>query len=615
MAIAVNARARALVCSALLCAIAFGDQPRALAQSQAPRSQAQRWLVVPSTSGQTGNPGHAARRGAKILVSELEARGRLVLQPEEAKRLFEQRGSSPPIAINASDVDGLARDAQQALYHIASGLHARAEEDVQRAMQRAGKALESLNRETRAARHLLDACMFLVRGHLEHRDREKARRQALECRRLVPDIDPDTTMHPPNVIGVLAEAEAELLSRDPSSLRIESEPQGCAVLVNGRNLGTTPKELARLSSGEYRVQVECNDGEPGRVHRAVLSGNRAVVRVDTKLDRVVQTAFDLSLRYESMPQERSRRVHDGLEAARIVGASELVLVSLTDEADESAPVVVAERFRVDDGAPMAKAFVTLGAKGAADELALRTAVFVLIEAQAPPPTHVAQASRGSNAVADAQAPRVIEAEERDPRASSDAERALSEPVAASVDRGESASTWTIIGLSSAGVGLAASLAAWGLLARHSALQTDYTVAHDVRSPDRFEAYRQVSDFDAVPSIALGAGSVLLSASLPLWLPEHAGVPWWAWGSGAVGTLGAAVGLKLAIDAGECTVDEFGRCTSPVLATRVGTLLLLQAVPFLALPVTYGVRALTGGEVEAKVAIGQGGAQLTFEGRL
>lgn len=600
-----------------VCVLACGNA--ASAQSQSPRhaKDVERWLVLPSTTGQSGNPAHAARTAARRLASELEARGKRVLRAEESKRLFEQRGSTAPMSINASDVDALARDAQQALYHVASGLYSRAQQDVERAMQRARKALESLNRETRAARHLLDACMFLVRGHLERGDRDKARRQALECRRLVPDIDPDTTMHPPNVIGVLAEAEADLLSREPSSLRIESEPAGCAVLVNGRNLGTTPKELGRLSAGEYRVQVECDDGEPGRVHRAVLSGNRAVVRVDTRFDRVVQTAFDLSLRYDSNSAERSGRVQDGLEVARAVSASEIVIAWLTDAGTESGPVVAAGRYRVVDGVRLAEARMTLDSAGEVEQGELRDAVRALLEPAPKPVQAVASASASETAgavhVATSAGARAIEGAAPAARAAGPLD-ASDVPVEDVLD--EPAPVLQIAGLTAGAVGLAANLTGWGLFMRHADLQADYTEALNAQSPERFEAYRQVAGFDLLPAVTLGAGAGVLAASLPLWLPERPGVPAWAWAGGGAGLVAAAAGLKLVFDAGDCLLDDFGRCTQPALATRAGTLLVLQSVPLLALPIVYGVRALSGGRIEGSLSVqARRGALLTLQGQL
>jgi hypothetical protein len=147
----------------------------------------------------------------------------------------------------------------------------------------------------------------------------------------------------------------------------------------------------------------------------------------------------------------------------------------------------------------------------------------------------------------------------------------------------------------AGAGAAVVLGAWITYGHLSSLQSDYVSALATDSPRRFEAYRRVEAYDSVPLAASAVGAGVLTASLPLWLPEHAGVPWWAWASGGAGVVVGVVGTKLSVDAGHCLVDDFGRCIAPALATRLGPSLILQALPFIAVPIVYGVRALLGSE--------------------
>jgi hypothetical protein len=173
----------------------------------------------------------------------------------------------------------------------------------------------------------------------------------------------------------------------------------------------------------------------------------------------------------------------------------------------------------------------------------------------------------------------------------------------------------IAGYVSAGVGAAASLAGWILYAHHANLQSDYVDALNAGTPERFDAYRAAADFDAVPSVVLGLGSGALALGAPGYLPEQPGVPWWAWVSGVAGLGLAGVGLKLALDAGSCLEDPLGRCTDPGLATRVGTLLLLQSMPFVSLPLTYGVRALLGERATVEASAHARGAYFVLGGVL
>ena len=89
-----------------------------------------------------------------------------------------------------------------------------------------------------------------------------------------------------------------------------------------------PKELSQLSPGEYRLQVECEPGVMGRVHRLSLVSSRVIARVDTRYDRVIETLFDLSLHYAARDQEKKFRGRDAVETARIIGASDVVVASV-----------------------------------------------------------------------------------------------------------------------------------------------------------------------------------------------------------------------------------------------------------------------------------------------
>jgi hypothetical protein len=271
-----------------------------------------------------------------------------------ARAYFEQRGSATPVPVSHSDLEALAHDAQLALYHVASGLLSQARHDVARALLRADKALESLNRESLSAQQLLDACLFLARAHLMAHEHQQALEQALECRRRVPEVQPDPKMHPPEVIGLVAEAEAELRLRNPGSLRVESEPGACTVYVNGRPLGRAPLELPQLSPGEYRLQAECTEGEIGRVHRVTVGTERVVKRIDTRFDAAVVTSLELSLRYGNVAEMQAHGAADAAEVGRVVGAQTVLWVHPALDATAQPGIVDVSRVRVRDAAPQAQ---------------------------------------------------------------------------------------------------------------------------------------------------------------------------------------------------------------------------------------------------------------------
>jgi hypothetical protein len=86
-------------------------------------------------------------------------------------------------------------------------------------------------------------------------------------------------------------------------------------------------------------------------------------------------------------------------------------------------------------------------------------------------------------------------------------------------------------------------------------------------------------------------------------------------AGGAGVALAGVGAVMIVSAAGCDADRYGRCTSPALATDVGPLLVLQALPLLALPVVQGVRAATDGGADVALEVGAGRAMLRVEGRL
>jgi hypothetical protein len=580
-----------------------------------------RWLVLPALISAQGEPLHPARAAARLLSQDLRAHGKRALSIDEAKTLFEQHGSTPPMTASAADIDELARDAQRALYHVASGLPARAKADVQRALERARRALESLNRETRAAQHLLDACLFLVRAHLQHGNRAAARNQALECRRLVPDILPDGTVHPPDVIGVFAEAQAELLAHEPAALRIESEPTGCAAYVNGRNLGPTPKELSQLSPGEYRLQVECDPGLMGRVHRVALANSRVVIAIDTRYDRAIETLFDLSLSYGSDQQAAEHAGPDAVETARVVAATDVIVATSLSAPGTFPARVQLDRFRVADGAPLARAIVRVsledkrGVIADADLEAARVALTAKVSVPStttPPPAQepVAQPAIG---------PVAMSVADNAPRPGSDPPpQDLWEPEAPM----KPSRALPIVGYALGGLGVVGYATGWVLYTGALDQQQTYADAlnanpmPEIAITAELTALRDIDQAEEPPIIAAAIGGALGTASLPFWLPQSEGVPWWGWTAGGAGLAVAATGGILTMGEGDCELDRFGRCTQPPQATHLGAMLMLQALPLLAVPIVQGIRSLTGEQFEVSVgARGTRGAMLRIEGTL
>lgn len=567
------------------------------------------WLLLPSSVATEGEGTPSARRAVQQLARVLGAGSPRLFSSDRARTRFEQRGSTAPLMVSHSDLDALARDAQMALYHVASGLPARARADVERALTRADKVLESLNRESLAAQQLLDACLYLVRAHLQDQKRQAAREQALECRRLVPDIEPDGTMHPPDVIGILAEAEAELRQREPGSLRVESEPDGCAVYVNGRHLGEAPLELPQLSPGEYRVQAECQEGIAGRVHRVTIGDTRVVKHIDTRFDAAVQTSLDIGLRFDSMEAETEHAYADALEVGRVVGVDAVLLVlPVLDAEAHGTNVVQIDRIDTQYGKLAAAVRLRLDASNAIDAGALAAAVHDLRAG-----VQRDHSNRDASAIADVEAVARLPEVRATPAANAAA--ALSEPAVATASEGSAArdddedddddddaerghddrgNDWSppALGIALGASGAVATLTSWGLFGYQLTLESTYHDRTRSHPPgDYLASLADLDDFELVP-LAVGAGgSALLTASLPWLLPQsERRMPTLAIASGVFGGVLALTGTVLLVRGGNCDETDFvGRCEDVVATTRLGGLLLEGALPWLTVPVVYLLR--------------------------
>ena len=566
--------------------------------------EAQSWIVVPVVVGSPEDADLSSARAHAAISAEL-ARSSQVIEARIARDRFEARGSSSAVAATHGDIDQLARDAQQALYHVAMGLYTSASADVKRVLERADRALESLNRETIAARHLLDSCLFIVRARLQERKARAARDQALECRRLVPDIEPDPSIHPPDVIGEVAAAEAEIGARRSASLRVTSEPTGCAAFVQGRNLGMTPLELQRLSPGEYRIQAECVPGEYGRVHRVTLGTSRAVVHVDSHLDVAVQTGSGISLRYGTASSSTRLAVRHATEVARVIGAQRVALI-VPDPVGSGWVRISA--LEVESGKLAAEVFTQVGPGG---EVAhLRDAVTALRAGRSttfggPRPTFSPRSEATEPVVSSTTgtpAPSPVQAETHGRNVQQD--NADTEAV-----------VWTI-----AAVGAATHVTGWVLYTRTLALEADYRKVRDLT--DTSEAERRLArldDFTFVPPLVGAGGAVVTTAAMPWLLPKASarGVPVWAFAAGGAGAALATIGAVFLVRGASCEEhDRFTRCDDVPTTSHLGLMLLDSAAPLLSVPVVYFVRSLgVDASQDLSLAPMQHGAVVYWRGTL
>jgi hypothetical protein len=268
---------RALVCvvvtlAAVLSAVSVHAQHD---EASAPPKEL-RWLVVPALGGPSDSAGEGVRvealhTAAEAVRQELVVRGRSVWRADRASERFEVVGSAPAPRISQSDIDLWVERSRAAVRFLARADYKAARHELKAAQRLADRAAAELNREAARAQQVLDTCLFMVRAYVETKNGAEARRQARECRRLVPRVEPTAFRHTPEVRELLAEVDAEMASESPGTLEVQSVPPDCLLRINGIEFGRTPLSGIELPVGSYRIQVECEEAHrgahPPRRHR------------------------------------------------------------------------------------------------------------------------------------------------------------------------------------------------------------------------------------------------------------------------------------------------------------------------------------------------------------
>jgi hypothetical protein len=481
---------------------------------------------------------------------------------------------------------------------LAKGDRATALEQLRQAQEFSHAATEALNREQELSRRVLDTCLFMVRALLETNSESRARAMAEDCRRLVPRGDPSAFMHPPAVMEALDRVD-ESRADQTGSLRVNSLPTACAVRVNGVMLGETPFEIRDLFPGRYRVQVECEPDQRGRVHTADVIAGPTEVFVDLRFDRAIETDPGLHLHYASPSDQETHRLSDAEEIAEVVPASALLLMSAP-----TPDVVELELYR---GAPVTRvalARIATGPRGPSrGDIAL--AARTLLHDQCTDLT-------GAQPVAIPCVAREVEVGEGGPSAEvSPSDRR---------PRGQ-----FISGVTLAGVGAASLITGYALLGPRASVAEDWVSGLDATGMSDTSTQQKWLSMGTGIIATSSIGAAALVAALPLALPERTKTPWWAWLSGGLG-----VGAVLASGYFASTVNDqpnpntacSSNSVSPVDAracvrraerTSLAVLLGVTAAPLLTMPLVYLIRP-NEKSVAANVEVLRAGATVRFSGR-
>ncbi len=521
---------------------------------------------------------------AEALRQELAVRGQSVWRADRASERFEVVGSAPAPRISQSDIDRWVERSRAAVRYLARADYKAARRELKAAQRLANRAAAELNREAARAQQVLDTCLFMVRAYVETKHNAEARRQARECRQLVPRVEPSAFRHTPEVRKLLAEVDAEMASEAPGMLEVQSTPSDCLMRINGVEFGRTPLSGIKLPVGTYRMQVECEEDQRGRIHRVAIQSGDNVFTFDDALERAVRTRPVLHLQYESQGAWGQRMAHANQVAGILGGANVLVLTGLN-------PSLV----RVDlsaEGYKAASAWLAVH-DGTPDAEDLRRVMDALFEGRSVDFTGPHPIARASwlaelQSVATVGA---VTAAVTEPY--SERKRGVPRP------RNQRIAGWSLFGVGVASIGASVGLHVW-----RGELGDRF-----IETPANLNAAQRWNDVRIGVWTTAAFGGAVTSAAMPLLLPDYQRTPWWGWTLGAVG-----LGLTgYAIYEGVTMTT----CSEPYIANQAAVrscvtrgqdagrlaLALAGAAPLLSIPLVYLFRPL---RVEPSVSVtGQG----------
>ena len=560
-----------------------------VAQVDDPPGSSARWLVLPAaTDGQV----EALHNDAEAVRHELAVRSKEVWRADRASERFEVLGSAPAPEISQSDIDLWVERSRAAVKYLARADYKAARRELKAAQRLAEGAAAELNREAARAQQVLDTCLFMVRAYVETKNAAAARRQARECRRLVPRVQPTAFRHTPEVRDLLAEVDREMAAEAPGMLDVRSTPSDCLVRINGVEFGQTPLGDIELPVGTYRLQVECEPETRGRIHRvAIESGNNTMV-FDTAFEHVVHTRPVLHLQYTSPEAWAARRMQDAAQVARVLGGANMLVVSR--------PMAKVVRIDLDaEDVKPASIWLPIDDRGLAPD-EVRRGVDALFEGRSVDfsgPHPIARASWGAEREAAAKRRAVAATSAAASAAEADTGKAgVARP------RNQRIAGWSLFGVGVASIG-----AAVGLHVHRGTLGDELIAA-----PSSLQAAQDWRDARIAVWTLAAVGGAATSASMPLLLPNYERTPWWGWTLGAVGLGLTGYAIYEGVTMTGCPkpfitdASAVQACVSRGQEAGRLSLVLAGAAPLLTVPLVYLFRPL---RMDASASVSRQGAML------
>ncbi|MEM8608694.1 MAG: PEGA domain-containing protein [Myxococcota bacterium] len=546
--------------------------------------QAGRWLVIPSSIGAEFAGGEA---DAEAVRAELVRRGLAAWPAARAAERFEVLGSAPAPQVSQSDINRWVERSRAAVRFLARADYKAARRELKAAQRLADRAAAELNREAARAQQVLDTCLFMVRAYVETRNGTEARRQARECRRLVPRVEPTAFRHTPEVRDLLAEVDREMASEAPGSLVVRSTPENCLVRINGVKFGQTPLRDIELPVGTYRLQVECEPEQRGRIHRVAIESGENQVTINVPLDGAVRTRPALGLAYATADDGSRARMGDAAEIGRTLETERVLVVTQ----------VAPDQVRIDMDDAGRAASVWLGKhSGTLPIEEVRRGVGALLDGRSVDFSSANPTARASWATDSGPL------EDNGQTATDGLPK--SEATVPARPRRQRIAGWSLVA-----VGLGSLGASVGLHVRRGTLGDRFIDAPaDLGAAQSWQNLR-------VPVWALaGVGGASMTATMPLVLPNRPRTPWWGWTLGAAGLGLSAYAIYEGVTMTNCpspfitNASAVERCVDRGQQAGRVALATASAAPLLSVPLVYLFRPL---RMKPSVAMNLTGATLSL----
>ncbi|MFM2415295.1 MAG: hypothetical protein RL385_18 [Pseudomonadota bacterium] len=249
---------------------------------------------------------------ASLVSDALEGLGTATMDRAAAAEAYDAEFSQEPGSWSQHDADRLEADSADTLASIVSGQLPQAKDAAAKTQALLAGAVDAINRNRRWARQAFDACSLEARVRFDERDLNGAAAAAFRCLLWFPGFRADERVHPTTLQAIFGEQQAEIRSLERLPLKVDSAPSGCAVFLNGRQIGVTPYRDSIPMENTPRLQVECEAApRPGRVR--LVSPMRSVrgrsFAVDTALESAIRTdGKALRLSYPN-PDQADQRGH------------------------------------------------------------------------------------------------------------------------------------------------------------------------------------------------------------------------------------------------------------------------------------------------------------------